>query len=478
MKGDLLVMPKNAQEAAGRQPLLLDVRGTELDRALITALGADFLRENCLLPLYVDGAGTLTLAVERANASLEARLSERGYERIRTLIAPRAEILRLLDEAERAGRQPEAVGREEKRFDDLPAVQLVESLLCAAIPARASDIHFEPQEERVRVRFRVDGDLYEHASYPIEMHPAVCARLKIRANLDIAEHRLPQDGRIDLAVGGKEYDLRVSTLPTVHGEKFVLRVLDKGAFSFTRDDLGFTARENALVDQMLARPHGVILLTGPTGCGKSTTLYAFLRELNAPTVNVVTVEDPVEYRMPGVNQIRVNNKTQLTFGVALRSILRQDPDILMIGEIRDEETAEIAVRAAITGHLVFSTLHTNDAPGAVMRLRNLGVPDYLLSEALIGVIAQRLVKRRCPYCGQITQDEHGRRFVAPGCRFCRGSGARGRVGIHEVMRVDDDLRALIADGAPVEAIRRAALQGGMTTLEDAYKRLVTAGEAK
>ena len=249
-----------------------------------------------------------------------------------------------------------------------PSVRLVDSIIKGAVPYRASDIHIEPFEKVVKVRYRIDGDLQERAEFPINSYSAISARIKILAGLDIAERRIPQDGRINMIIGGKEFDFRVSSLPTVFGEKFVIRVLDKTSFRFTREDLGFSDKENLLIDKMLAKPHGIILLTGPTGCGKSTTLYSFLKEINTSAVNIVTVEDPVEYMMTGINQTQVNIKANMTFSAALRSILRQDPDIIMIGEMRDEETAEIAVRAAITGHLVFSTLHTNDAPGAITRL--------------------------------------------------------------------------------------------------------------
>jgi len=297
---------------------------------------------------------------------------------------------------------------------------------------------------------------------------------------------VPQDGRINLTVGGREYDFRVSTLPTVFGEKFVIRVLDKSSFQFTRDDLGFTDKDNAIVDKILARPYGIVLLTGPTGCGKSTTLYSFLKELNDPKVNIVTVEDPVEFTMNGINQTQVNVKANMTFATALRSILRQDPDVIMIGEIRDEETAEIAVRSAITGHMVFSTLHTNDAPGAILRLQDMGVDNYLVVDALVGVIAQRLVKRLCPACKQIGRatareleilglDEPVTIARPKGCQFCNHTGYKGRTAVHEVMYMNDKMKSVVMNEKNLDVIRREAIENGMTPLWNACRDLVLNG---
>ena len=284
----------------------------------------------------------------------------------------------------------------------------------------------------------------------------------------------------------KEYDFRVSSLPSVHGEKFVIRILDKTSFRFTRQDLGFTDEENVVIDRMLEQPHGIILLTGPTGCGKSTTLYSFLKEVNTPTVNIITVEDPVEYTMNGITQTQVNQKANMTFATALRSILRQDPDIIMIGEIRDEETAEIAVRAAITGHLVFSTLHTNDAPGAITRLEDMGVPDYLVADALVGVIAQRLVKRLCPACkkrGKTNQKEMEilgitepvSIFRPQGCQFCNNSGYKGRVAIHEIMHMDETMKSMVTQTKSSESLRNLASNNGMINLWTSCRSLVLKG---
>lgn len=367
-----------------------------------------------------------------------------------------------------------------------PAVRLVDSIIKEAIPFKASDIHIEPFEKIVKVRYRIDGDLQERADFPIESYPAICARLKILSGLNIAERRVPQDGRINLTINGTEYDFRVSTLPTVHGEKFVIRILDKTAFRFTRQDLGFTTEENAVIDKILEHPHGIVLLTGPTGCGKSTTLYSFLKEKNTPKVNIVTVEDPVEYTLQGINQVHVNTKANLTFAAALRSILRQDPDIIMIGEIRDEETAEIAIRAAITGHLVFSTLHTNDAPGAVTRLIDMGVDNYLVTDALVAVISQRLVKKLCPVCkkrakttAQETKllglSEPISVYKPCGCQFCNHTGYKGRIAIHEILYLDNKLKSKIKDDMTADDIRKIAVKSGMIELNESCKRLIEEG---
>ena len=367
-----------------------------------------------------------------------------------------------------------------------PSVKLVDSIIKEAIPFRASDIHIEPYEKIVKVRYRIDGDLQERADFPIESYPAICARLKILAGLNIAERRVPQDGRINLNINGTEYDFRVSSLPTVYGEKFVIRILDKTSFRFTRQELGFSRAENEVIDKILSHPHGIVLLTGPTGCGKSTTLYSFLKEKNTPRVNIITVEDPVEYTLKGVNQVQVNQKANMTFASALRSILRQDPDVIMIGEIRDEETAEIAIRAAITGHLVFSTLHTNDAPGAVTRLVDMGVSGYLVKDSLVAVISQRLVKRLCPVCkkrSKTTEEEMqlleisepATVFRGAGCQFCNQTGYKGRAAVHEILYLDNKLKSLIRGDSKADDIRRFAVENGMVELNAACRELVLGG---
>lgn len=367
-----------------------------------------------------------------------------------------------------------------------PAVRLTNSIINEAIAISASDVHIEPFENYVAVRYRVDGVLNESNRIPQNLYSAVSTRIKIMAGMNIAEKRIPQDGRIEMEIKGRSYDFRVSSLPTIFGEKIVIRVLDRTTFNFSREKLGFTAHENTLMDKIIRMPYGIVLLTGPTGSGKTTTLYALLSEVNKPDRNIVTVEDPVEYMLAGINQVQVNVKAGLTFAAGLRSILRQDPDIIMIGEIRDEETAQIAVRAAITGHLVFSTLHTNDAPGAITRLVDMGVEPYLASDAMVGVIAQRLVRRLCPSCRKPhTADENEMMILnvdkpvtiykSEGCPACQSSGYRGRTAIHEVMMVEKEHRNIITRGGSAEDIRDVAVKNGMVDLFESCKSLVLNG---
>jgi len=367
-----------------------------------------------------------------------------------------------------------------------PAVRLTNSIINQAVTINASDIHIEPFENYVSVRYRVDGVLSESNRIPQNLYSAVSTRIKIMAGLNIAEKRLPQDGRIEMEVKDRSYDFRVSTLPTIFGEKIVIRVLDRTAFNFTRASLGFTEHENRIMDKIIRMPYGIVLLTGPTGSGKTTTLYAMLSEVNTPDKNIVTVEDPVEYMLEGINQVQVNVKAGLTFASGLRSILRQDPDIIMIGEIRDEETAQIAVRAAITGHLVLSTLHTNDAPGAITRLVDMGVEPYLVADAVVGVIAQRLVRKLCPSCRvAYTSDENEMMILntdkpvqlyrSTGCPSCQNSGYRGRTAIHEVMMLDKEHRHIIARGGSAEEIRDIAVKHGMVNLYESCRELVLSG---
>ena len=367
-----------------------------------------------------------------------------------------------------------------------PAVRLTNSIINQAIATHASDIHLEPFENYVTVRYRVDGVLFESNRIPQNLYSAVSTRIKIMAGMNIAEKRLPQDGRIELEIKGRAYDFRVSTLPTVFGEKIVIRVLDRTTFDFTRDKLGFTEHENRLMDKIVRMPYGIVLLTGPTGSGKTTTLYSMLSEVNTPDKNIVTIEDPVEYMLAGINQVQVNMKSGLTFAAGLRSILRQDPDIIMIGEIRDEETAQIAVRAAITGHLVLSTLHTNDAPGAITRLVDMGVEPYLAADAIVAVIAQRLVRKLCQACRTtytadekekiiLNTDKPVQLYKSVGCPACQDSGYRGRTAIHEVMLIGKEHRNIIAKGGSAEEIRDVAVKQGMVDLYESCRQLVLSG---
>jgi general secretion pathway protein E len=344
--------------------------------------------------------------------------------------------------------------------DDAPIIRMLNALLTQAARDGASDIHIEPYERHSSVRFRVDGTLREVVQPNRALHAALISRLKIMAELDIAEKRLPQDGRISLRIGTRAVDVRVSTLPSAHGERAVLRLLDKSESKLSLESVGMTGETLRRFLELIAQPHGIILVTGPTGSGKTTTLYAALGRLDAGSSNIMTVEDPIEYELPGIGQTQVNAKIDLDFAKALRAILRQDPDIIMIGEIRDYETAQIAIQASLTGHLVLATLHTNDAASAVNRLIDMGVEPFLLSSSLLGVLAQRLVRKLCPHC-------HG-----AGCAQCGQTGYQGRTGIFELMVADDGIRSKIHNRAAEADIRQAALKAGMTLMRDDGERLV------
>nr|WP_302242835.1 ATPase, T2SS/T4P/T4SS family [uncultured Blautia sp.] len=371
---------------------------------------------------------------------------------------------------------------------DAPIVQLVRSLLEQAIRQRASDVHIEALESKVRVRYRIDGALYEKMVYDNSLLPAISTRIKIMGGMDISEKRKPQDGRMTIMVDRQEYDIRISSVPTVHGEKIVMRISSKLSLTKNKKELGLAPDELKRFDHMLSAPYGIIFVTGPTGSGKSTTLYTALSELNKEAVNIVTVEDPVEADIEGINQIQVNNKVNLTFASALRSILRQDPDIIMIGEIRDRETAGIAVQASITGHLVVSTLHTNNAAGTLNRMADMGVERYLIADSVVGVIAQRLVRKLCPHCRKkrpateeekrlLKQDTYKEMeiYEPTGCDLCNHTGYFGRTGVFEIMEVNEEIRDLIAEGGSSEELENAARRAGMCTLHDNGIRYVLEG---
>ena len=370
--------------------------------------------------------------------------------------------------------------------NDAPIVKLINALLTQAVREGASDIHLEIFEQRALVRLRVDGALRDVVEPRRGLHPAMVSRLKVMAALDIAEKRLPQDGRIALRVAGRPIDVRVSTIPTANGERVVLRLLDKQAGRLTLDALGMDAAGRDAVDALIQQPHGIFLVTGPTGSGKTTTLYAALARLDRRTRNILTVEDPVEYEIDGIGQTPVNPKIDMTFARALRAILRQDPDVVMIGEIRDLETAQIAVQASLTGHLVLATLHTNDAPGAVTRLADMGIEPYLLASTLSGVLAQRLVRKLCTACRTPREPDAAERALFPegapdrlyhavGCAACNFTGYKGRTGIYELLVVDDAMRSLVHDTTAERALREAALARGMRRLRDDGLRWVREG---
>ena len=378
----------------------------------------------------------------------------------------------------------------ERMVEDAPVVRLVDSIVQGAIAGNASDIHVEPRERDVRVRYRVDGVLYLMMEIPKRLQSAVISRIKIMAGMNIAERRLPQDGRITVGSNGHMYDLRVSTLLTVFGEKVVMRILDKTSVLLQLEDLGFLPDQQTLVQHLITKPYGMLLSTGPTGSGKTTTLYTALNRVNTGDNNIVTVEDPVEYQLAGINQSQVSLAAGITFARGLRAILRQDPDVIMVGEIRDRETAEIAVQSALTGHLVFSSLHTNDAASALPRLLDMGVEPFLIASSVIGVIGQRLVRVVCRNCKAsykperrvleelgVPEDEHGHVHFArgAGCPICSGRGYRGRTGVFEVLRMSDQIKRMVLDKASTLEIREQALQEGMQPMQQTGLRKVMDG---
>ena len=374
----------------------------------------------------------------------------------------------------------------DEKIDNAPIVRLVNSIIQQAIKLDASDIHIEPMENATRVRMRVDGVLHEHMKVPLVAHSAIITRLKIMGGMNIAEKRVPQDGKVETTLEGKPVDLRLSSLPTVTGEKMAIRILGGSGTMITRAQLGLSEENEKLFDKILKNPHGIILVSGPTGSGKTTTLYTLLSEYNKPSVNIITVEDPVEYRLHGINQVQINTKAGLTFASGLRSILRQDPNIIMVGEIRDAETAQIAVRAAITGHIVLSTIHTNDAASTISRLIDMDIEPFLVSSGVIGIVAQRLVRKICPRCKTSYKADYSEKtlsniddsillYKGTGCVFCSNTGYKGRTAIHEVLALTKDIRKLIDARATDDTIRQKSIENGMITLNECCIRLVLNG---
>jgi general secretion pathway protein E len=506
------VSQQDLQSVLSEQLAIPRVEAAELQELPmeVANLPAGFLRQSLLYPYRVTD-GTVFLAMADPLDSDNIRAVERlTGRRVEVRLATEAAILKALDvwlgaeqaeegaEAADSGDSARLAEREAADIDQLrdlaseaPVIRWVNQLVARALERRSSDIHFEPFEKQFRVRYRIDGVLFEVQAPPRELQAAVTSRIKLMARLNIAEQRLPQDGRIPLRVLGREIDLRVSTLPTLYGESVVMRLLDRSASDrYSLATLGFP---QSLLDKMehyLSLPHGLFLVTGPTGSGKSTTLYGSLRRLNTIDKKIITVEDPVEYQLPGVNQIHVNPQIGLTFAAGLRHIVRQDPDIIMIGEIRDLETAEIAMRAALTGHLVFSTLHTNDAPSAVTRLTDMGVEHYLVSSSLVAVLAQRLVRVLCDECKQpYTADGAQLRrdgwdcapglltlYHAGGCARCGQAGFLGRVGIFEFMELDEGIKRAIVARADASTLRNAARERGMLSLREDGWLKVAAGQ--
>jgi general secretion pathway protein E len=459
----------------------------------IDGLSTRFLRQCRFFPIAMDDS-TLTIAMADP-LDFETVSAVRGFcgLKVRTALAAEQEILDAIEkhygEAEKrpfegdveTGQGSEDLEHLRDMASEAPVIRLVNAMIAQALEKRSSDIHIEPFEKEFRIRFRIDGVLFNQETPPRELKAAIISRLKLMAKLNIAERRLPQDGRIKIKILGREVDLRVSTLPTLYGESVVMRLLDRSAGDFyDLRRLGFDDHMLARMEHFTSLPHGIFLVTGPTGSGKSTTLYSALKRINLPDKKIITIEDPVEYQMDGINQIHVNPQIGLTFAAGLRHIVRQDPDVIMVGEIRDRETADIAIRSALTGHLVFSTLHTNDAPSAITRLTDMGVENYLITSSLVAVLAQRLVRVICKYCkerdgyktapdGQMVESWRG-----GGCEHCNGTGYTSRVGIFEMMDIGDELRRHIMANDDASVLTAVARKHGMCNLrEDGWRKVAS-----
>ncbi|NLX60593.1 MAG: Flp pilus assembly complex ATPase component TadA [Phycisphaerae bacterium] len=511
--GQVLIERGLASEAQVMRCLALQfgrpfVRPTadQVSRDILDRLPTELLNAHSFVPLEVSD-GMLTVATDDpANVFLFDEIRRLTHMGVRTVVACRSEIAAVLDEFDRGetamqveelisgveDNDVEVVETESDELPDLekvagesPIIRLANYIISDAVKQGASDIHIEPSETNLRVRYRIDGSLFETMKPPVSMHAALISRIKIMANLDISERRLPQDGRIRAMVRGGVVDLRVSTLPTTAGEKCVIRILDNGSITIGLERLGFSPDNLAMFRGQIAQPHGIILVTGPTGSGKTTTLYSALQELKSDSINISTVEDPVEYRLGFVNQVQVIDRIGMTFAAALRSLLRQDPDVIMVGEIRDGETAKISVQAALTGHLVLSTLHTNDAPSSITRLINIGIEPYLIAASLNAVVAQRLVRRICKHCAaEYAPSDELKQFLeiqgltdvklmrGAGCPKCRNTGYSGRVALYEMLLMDDTVRDLVTSNPSVTELRRLLRERGMVTLrEDGFEKM-------
>ena len=480
---------------------------TDVSKDALEKLGSDFVRKSNVVPVAIEGDTLVVATCEPTNIFALEDVKKQAQMQLRVLVCAAEDIEAVcatfkqegvecnLDDIISDMTDVEVVQDQQENCDDLekmagqsPVIKFVNYLISNAIREGASDIHIEPKEKFAKVRYRIDGILFETMQAPLKMHPAIVSRIKIMANLDISERRLPQDGKVSVIVGGRAIDLRISVLPTNHGEKTVIRILDSKSILHGLEQLGMEPKVCDAFAQQITLPHGILLVTGPTGSGKSTTLYSALCQMDGEKLNISTVEDPVEYELGFCNQVQANEKIGLTFAAALRSLLRQDPDIIMIGEIRDNETARIAVQAALTGHLVFSTLHTNDAASSVTRLVNIGIEPYLIAASLNAVLAQRLVRKNCPRCKeQYKVPDTMARYVeragikpeelvhGVGCDNCRRSGYVGRLGIFELLIVDDKFRNVINEDASVGGMRRVFIESGQPTMFDDGIRKVKEG---
>jgi len=468
----------------------------------------DFARQHLILPLSRTFNSLTVACVDPLDIITMDNLSRLSGCEINPIVTPKADLeqainafygedsmlreaigqsYQLVDEGPVAAEEVLSLDRLKEAAEEAPVIRLVDLIIREAIKERASDIHIEPGQDQLSLRYRIDGVLYDISPPAKHLHAAIVSRIKILCKLDIAEKRLPQDGGFMMTMEGRTIDFRISTIPTIYGEKVVIRILDKSAELLDLGQLGFDAKELELFRKAIHEPYGLILVIGPTGSGKTTTLYAALNEINSPKKNIITIEDPVEYRLEGINQVQIKPAIGLTFARGLRAFLRQDPNIIMVGEVRDLETAEICIQAALTGHLVFSTVHTNDAPSAVTRLIDIGAAPYLLSSTLSLVVAQRLLRRLCQRCREAYEPLPAIReqfgiteellYRAKGCEQCSNTGYRGRVGIYEVMVLDRPVRELVAKGAPAHVLKDAAIQAGMTTLWHSGLKKARAGLA-
>ena len=496
-------------DVARAQAAVLGIRFVEADdfpdmAPEVRGLHPEFLKTHKVFPLHCDELSLSVAMVEPQDVFIVKALELAAGLKVLVAIATESDVVRAFasgdqsvdstDSAETASTSEVDLGDFVEHLKDIaseaPVIRLVNQIIGRVIDLRASDIHLEPFDDGLHVRYRVDGAIYVAEIVSPQLSAAVNSRVKLMAHLDIAERRLPQDGRIKTRVKGRELDLRVSTIPTVHGESVVMRVLDRSSVRYSLEAMGFNIENLGKFNQLLARPHGILLITGPTGSGKTTTLYTALSKLDASAHKIITVEEPVEYQLEGINQIQVHQQIGLTFASALRSILRQDPDVIMIGEMRDGETAQIAVQSALTGHLVLSTLHTNTAAGAIVRLQDMGIEPYLITSSVNGVLSQRLVRRLCEHCKQPYHPEPSlmvssglqrmglhpaHLYKAVGCGQCRQSGYSGRCGIHELLVIDDSIRRSILDGLDAASLHTQAIGAGMNTLYEDGLRKVAAG---
>jgi type IV pilus assembly protein PilB len=480
---------------------IIDLSSIEVDPKATSLLTQKFCEENVVLPIGFDDEKLVVAIDDPMNITIEDELQfQTGYQ-ITMMLATHSSILDAVKVnygKENAAKAAEELGADlegdevsensdiAEAVNSAPVVKLVNSMIDYAIRAGSSDIHIEPMEDRVRVRIRIDGVMQEIMSNPLSARDAIITRIKILGGMNIAEKRIPQDGRITTEINGEEVDMRVSILPTVTGEKTVIRILAKNDANLNRSYLGISDHNNEMIDKMVKVPQGICLISGPTGSGKTTTLYTLLSEKNSPETNIITVEDPVEIRIPGLNQVQVNVKAGMTFASGLRSILRQDPDIILVGEIRDGETAEIAMRAAITGHLVFSTIHTNDAVSSINRLIDMGLEPYMVNSALVGVVSQRLVRRICTNCREsydpdeyeveLLRLEPGQKiYHGKGCTDCSDKGYKGRIAIHEIVIMTKKMKSLIEKRASEEEMRQLAITEGTQMLQDSARDLVLEG---